>query len=371
MRKVVYVTPMYFDDRSYIGGGERWPLNMAAGVAGSSGARYHIEILSYGPEPFRKAIRPGVSLRVMRTPVRPHNPLDAVSWEVLDAVGEADAVHLMQAFTRSSEIGYLVARLFNKPLLVTDLGGTSSTLGIHLGALELTDRVVCYSDFGAAMLKTSTPIVTIKGGVDGRAFAPPADRPARDRVLYVGRLLPHKGVDRLIRALPADVPLTVCGRPYHPGYFEMLRELAAGKRVEFVTDATDDQIRDLYGRAWVNVLPSTYKDCYGNAYAAPELMGLTLLESMACGTPVICSRVGAMPEFVLPGETGYVFDTEAELTDRLQLMAGNQARADRMGRAARAVVEAEYDLRVCGTRLAEVYDEVTGGRVVRPEGVAA
>jgi glycosyltransferase involved in cell wall biosynthesis len=360
VKKVVYLTPMYFDDRSYIGGGERWPLNMAIGVAESSGGAYEVEILSYGPEPFRKVLHPGVTLRVMHTDPRPRNPLDGVSWEAVEALGEADIVHVMQAFTRSSEVGYILARLFQKPIVVTDLGGTSSSLGIHLGALELADRVVCYSDFLADMLKTTTPKVTIKGGVDARKFAPPTDRPTRDRVLYVGRLLPHKGIDRLVRACPPDVPLTVCGRPYHPAYFELLRELAVGKQVEFVTEASDEVIRDLYARAWVNVLPSTYKDCYGYVYAAPELMGLTLLEAMACGTPVICARVGAMPEFVRDNETGYVFDTEGQLTDQLRLLAGDPARADRMGRAARHVVETEYDLRVCGERLAEVYDELTG-----------
>jgi glycosyltransferase involved in cell wall biosynthesis len=44
----------------------------------------------------------------------------------------------------------------------------------------------------------------------------------------------------------------------------------------------------------------------------------------------------------------------------LRLLAWNTARADRMGRAARQLVEAEYDLRVCGERLARVYDELTG-----------
>ncbi len=370
MPRVAYLTPMYFDDRSYIGGGERWPLNMAIGVAESSGGRYQVEILSYGPEPFRKPLHPGVALRVMRADPRPANPLDGVSWEALDAVAECDVLHVMQAFTRSSEVGYLLGRLFGKPIAVTDLGGTSSTLGIHLGALELADRVVCYSDFLADMLKTTTPKVVIKGGVNGRTFTPPREAPTRDRVLYVGRLLPHKGIDRLIRALPPDVPLTVCGRPYHPAYFDLLRQLAAGKRVEFVTDATDEGIRDLYRRAWVNVLPSTYKDCYGHVYAAPELMGLTLLEAMACGTPAICSRVGAMPEFVRHGETGFVFDTEEQLTGQLQLLAFDQDRADRMGRAARAAVEAEYDLRACGAKLAAVYDEMAG-RPAAVRGVAA
>ena len=65
-------------------------------------------------------------------------------------------------------------------------------------------------------------------------------------------------------------------------------------------------------------------------------MGFTLLEAMACGTPAICSRVAAMPEFVRDGETGFVFDRPDELTDRLRHLAGDPALVERMGRQARA-----------------------------------
>ena len=107
--------------------------------------------------------------------------------------------------------------------------------------------------------------------------------------------MPYKGVDQLIEATPADMLLTVCGRPYNKAYYEKLEDLSKGKRVEFVTDA-DEDIRELYHRSWANVLPSLYQDCYGALQPAPELMGLTLLEAMACGTPAICSNVAAMPE---------------------------------------------------------------------------
>jgi glycosyltransferase involved in cell wall biosynthesis len=242
---------------------------------------------------------------------------------------------------------------------------------VQFGSLELADRVGCYSDFGAAMLRTTKPVVMIKGGVDARLFTPPAVRPPRDRVLYVGRLLPHKGIDQLIEALPPDLPLTCCGRPYHADYFARLRHLAAGKQVEFVTDASDAVIREMYSRAWANVLPSVYQDCYGQRYVAPELMGLTLLEGMACGTPVICSRVGAMPEFVRHGETGFVFDTPAELTAQLRTLAGDPPLAERMGFHARRAVETEFDLRVCGAKLVDVYRGLIEGGGAAARGVAA
>jgi glycosyltransferase involved in cell wall biosynthesis len=356
--RIAYGTPLYFDERSYLGGGERYPLNLARGVVAAARGAVAVELVSYGEAPARHVLGPGLTLRVLRAAGRPANPLDAVSWELPDALRGADLVHLHQAFTRSSEVAFLVARQQGKPVCVTDLGGTTSPLGHQLGTLELADRVICYSDYGAALLRTTTPVVLIKGGVDADWFTPPPVRPARDRVLYVGRLLPHKGIDRLITALPPELPLTVCGRPYHHDYYYRLRALAAGKRVEFVTDAGDETIRALYRRAWVNVLPSVYQDCYGQIHLAPELMGLTVLEAMACGTPVVCGRVAALPEFVRHGETGLVFETLPELTDQLRYLASHPAVVETLGRQARQVVEREYDLKGAGAKLLAVYQEL-------------
>jgi glycosyltransferase involved in cell wall biosynthesis len=363
LRKVAYLTPLYFDEASCLGGGERYPLNLGIGVAEASGGSFTVELISYGAAPLRKALHPGVTLRVLEAANRPKNPLDVTSWELPGAVAGADLVHIHMIYTRSNELGALVARQQGKPLVMTDHGGQSSSLGQELGILELADRLVAYSDFGASLYQTAKPVAVIKGGVDGARFTPPAPgrRPTRDRVLYVGRLLPHKGIDDLIGALPPELPLTVCGRPYHPEFFDRLRTLAEGKRVEFVTDADDARILDLYRRAWVTVLPSVYRDYYGKTHVAPELMGFTLLESMACGTPAICSRVAAMPEFVRDGETGFVFDTPAQLTEQLRRLAGDPDLVERMGQAARRAVDEEFDLKVAGRKMLDLYRGVVVG----------
>lgn len=362
IRKIAYLTPQYFDQQSYVGGGERYPLNLARGVAVGSKGACHVEIISFGPHPFTRPLYPGVSLRVLTAARPPSNPLDVVSWELPAALADADLVHIHQGYTRCSEMGLLVAKQQGKPICVTDHGGTTSHLGIQLNALDLADRVICYSRFGASLYRTRTPIVVIKGGVDATVFTPPAVRPPRDRIVYVGRLLPHKGIDRLIEAMPADVPLTICGRPYHEAYFRLLKTAASGKRVEFITDADDAIIRDLYARAWANVLPSVYKDCYGIVHRAPELMGFTLLEAMACGTPAICSRVAAMPEFIDHGQTGFVFDSQDELAEQIGRLATDPALVERMGQRARLAVEREFDLEVAGARFWSVYQELLSDR---------
>jgi glycosyltransferase involved in cell wall biosynthesis len=354
--KIACLTPNYFSDESYIGGGERYPLNLSRGVVESSGGRYSVDLISFGPKSRTFTIEPGVTVRVLAAARPPRNPLDVVSWDLPAAIADADLVHVHQAYTRCSEMAYLVARQQGKPIVVTDHGGMTSSLGTSVGSLELTDHIVSNSNFGAMLYRTGTPITVIKGGVDGAYFCPPEQRSARDRVLFVGRLLPHKGIDRLIDALPRELPLTVCGRAYHPEYFEALKGLAAGKDVTFITDADDRAILDLYRRAWVNVLPSVYRDYYGQTHLCPELMGFTLLEAMACGTPVICSNVGGMPEYVIDGETGFVVDDLPALTERLRQLAGDPTLVEQMGLQARRQVEREYDFRIAGARMIAVYE---------------
>ena len=361
-RKVAFLTPLFFDDASCIGGGERYAANMADGLVVATGGRYEVEIISYGVAPSRKQVGPGVGLRVLPVARRPADPLDAVSWELPSAIADADLVHVHMAFSRSGEFGLLAARQQGKPTCASDHGGHSSWLGASLGSLELADRIVAYSAFGASLFCTSTPIAVIRGGVDADRFAPVDPRPERDRVLYVGRLLAHKGVDRLIEALPPELPLTICGRPYDPDYYAMLRRLAIGKDVTFVTDADDAAVRELYARSWCNVLPSVHLDYYGRRWRAPELMGLTLLEAMSAEAVPIASRVAAMPEFIQEHQNGYLFDTVEELSALLRRLSREPETVARVGLEARRRVLQSFDLRVAGARLAELYDELLDGR---------
>ncbi len=362
MPKIAYLSPLYFADESCIGGGERYPTNLARGVVRASKGAYQVELISFGPSPARRDVAPGVTLRVLPVAKTPSNPLDVLSWDLPDALDGANLVHIHTVFTRCSEVGLLIAKQLGKPVYLTDHGGESSNLGRSVGVTHLADRIVSNSEFGKTFYQGPTPISVIKGGVDSDAFTPSPTSASRTHMLYVGRLLPHKGIDRLLRALPDDMPLVVCGRLYRAAYFELLCGMAKGKNVQFVTDADDSMILDLYRHAWATVLPSVHHDCYGDYYAAPELMGLTLLESMACGTPVIGSNVAALPEYIRSGRTGFVFDTIEELSGQLRSLASDPELVERMGAEGRHAVEAEFSLDIAGARMVELYDRELSGR---------
>ena len=138
-RTVAFLTPLYFDEASCLGGGERYATNMAAGLVEATDGRYHVDLISYGPAPSRRELGPGLTLRVLEAE-RPRDPLDAVSWELPGAIAGADLVHVHMAFSRSGEFGLLAAKQQRKPTCTSDHGGHSSWLGASLGSLELADR---------------------------------------------------------------------------------------------------------------------------------------------------------------------------------------------------------------------------------------
>src|SRR5262249_25532314 len=144
------------------------------------------------------------------------------------------------------------------------------------------------------------------GGVDTEKFSPDPAVPREPVVLFVGRLVPHKGVNYLIEALPDGLTLEVIGRPYDAGFAAELRRLAAGRAVRFRADCDDAEVVRACRRALCVVLPSVYRSPAGGETPVPELLGQTLLEGMACRTPVVCTAVASLPEVVADGVTGFV-----------------------------------------------------------------
>ncbi|HEY5979536.1 MAG TPA: glycosyltransferase family 4 protein [Microlunatus sp.] len=167
---------------------------------------------------------------------------------------------------------------------------------------DAAERVVAVSPTALGYGRPNAELIS--PGVDPEAFAPgPASRSRR--VLYVGRLdrsSSWKGVDVLIAAFARlrlvvdDVELRLVGDgDAVPGLREHADRLGCLDAVTFVGHRSGRELVAEYQHAAVTVLPSLTE---------AESFGMTLVESMACGTPVIGSRVGGIVHVIRPDETG-------------------------------------------------------------------
>jgi alpha-maltose-1-phosphate synthase len=291
---------------------------------------------------------------------------------------EADVVHTHTWYAAFG--GVLVRALFDIPLVVTlhsleplrpwkeDQLGTGYRVSTWLErlAVEQAERVIAVSaqmrtDILAHFTVSPERVVVIHNGVDANSFHRTDRRDALARlgvtppyVLFVGRISEQKGIFHLLEAsrrLPAGVQLVLCAAA--PDTPELERRLAAdvagrpGVRWINAMVPREDVVQ-LYSHAACFVCPSVY-----------EPFGIINLEAMACGTPVVASAVGGIPEVVVDGETGLLVrpgDPEA-LADALARLLADPGRGAAMGRAGRRRVEELFAWERIAERTLATYED--------------
>jgi starch synthase len=184
--------------------------------------------------------------------------------------------------------------------------------------------------------------------------------PSVPYAVFVGRITRQKGLAHLLRAAE-DLPgqLVLCaGAPDTPEIAAETSDLVEGlqkarRGVVLISEMLPkDQVAQLLSHATVFVCPSVY-----------EPLGIVNLEAMACGTAVVASAVGGIPEVVVDGETGLLvpYDEhdprafEAGLAAQVAALLADPARADAMGRAGRERAVAEFDWDAIARRTIELY----------------
>ncbi len=336
---VMHVVPAVFDEeQGVLGGAERYAMELARNMADVISTT----LLAFGPRESRTKIGK-LHVRVIGKPIhvrgQSQNPF---SLRLFSALRPATVVHCHQRHVLTSSLAAGFCRLTGRKVFVSDLGGggwdlsayvrTDNWYHSHLHLSEYSRRLSGHEEYRRAHV--------ISGGVDAEKFSPGTRDDRQGTVVFVGRLLPHKGVDQLVRAVPSDIPLEIIGSVLDPRYLQDLQKLAEGKQVRFRHDCADEEIVEAYRRALCVVLPSVYTDMYGGQTQVPELLGQTLLEGMACGAPVICTDVASMPEIVNHGDTGFIVppnDADA-LADRIRWLRDHASEAAAMGAAAREIV---------------------------------
>jgi glycosyltransferase involved in cell wall biosynthesis len=212
-----------------------------------------------------------------------------------------DLIHVHQLNRETFTVAFFLSIVTKKRLILSDHGGSSRHLFRLLGKLRLS-RVAAIAAVSPWSLRDVDPQGKVKrsavlwGGGDHLSPMQSTNYPQSD-FLFIGRILPHKGVHIAIEALPEGATLVVAGERRDLVYFDYLRELAKGKKVTFLDSPPDAELFALYSSAKFFLVPSVtrFRD---KIYERPELLGIVALESMYAGTPVIGSDVGGLGDLL-------------------------------------------------------------------------
>jgi glycosyltransferase involved in cell wall biosynthesis len=217
------------------------------------------------------------------------------------------------------------------------------------------------SDFGRSQLMTLTTrwshLHVVRCGVDPAVYAPPPSRHTDDgraEILYVGRLLRHKGLPILLESLAAlrrrglQVRVVVVGDgPARRAFEADARRLGVARHVEFRGAVGQDEIRALYERADIFCLPSF-----------AEGVPVVAMEAMAMELPVVTTRIMGIPELVDDGVHGLLVPPGRpdRLAEALEALARSPARRREMGSAGREKVVRDYDVALSARRMRAVLE---------------
>lgn len=330
--RVLHIIPALFEKAGgIVGGAERYAFEMARFMAEVTPTT----LLSFGDKDREESVGP-LCIKVLGGVYYPRGQRsNPITLRLIPEVVKHDVIHCHQQHIAASSLAAAAGRICGRRVVVSDLGGGGWDVSSYVSTDRWYHRHLHISEYSRRVFGhgASSWAHVIYGGVDTNKFSPGPWEGVPRPVMFVGRLMPHKGVDFLVRAMPPDAPLRLIGQAYHPEYEKELRRLSEGKQVEFLADCDDAMLVDSYRSALCVVLPSVYKTMYGEASAIPELLGQTLLEGMSCGIPAICTDVASMPEVVEDGRTGFVVppNSPEALRDKIQWLYEHPAEARQMG----------------------------------------
>jgi glycosyltransferase involved in cell wall biosynthesis len=231
--------------------------------------------------------------------------------DVLDRIGEFDLIH-----SHLEWASFLLARVAPIPVVST----------FH-GRLDLPWADETFRDPPAGLVAISAnqaathPTVPWAGIVhNGLTLAgAPFDRRRGDGLCFVGRMAPEKGIVEAIEiALKTGRPLRIAAKAgplsgeqdYLHDVFEPALK-AAGSSVEYLGELEQADRDLLFAESYASLMPGSW----------PEPFGLVAIEALACGTPVVARRVGALPEIIRDGVDGFFGDDAEQLAFQVERVA--------------------------------------------------
>lgn len=382
------------------GGQNVYVAHVAKGLAALG---HQVEVFTRRDDPTLPAVvdlRPGVRVRhvtagpaafVPKEQLLPHMPAFAAGLErMLRSVAACDVVHAnffmsgLASLRLKSNMGLPLVTTFHALGLVRREHQQSADafppqrIDIERMLVERSDRVIAEcpqdrEDLSRLYGASHSRMRMVPCGIDPTEFRPMDQAAARAElgldpdefiVLQLGRLVPRKGVDNVIRSLAflpdrAKVRLVIVGgdsrepdearTPEIARLRRVAQEAGVAERVLFTGQRRRDELRAYFSAADVFVSTPWY-----------EPFGITPLEAMACGTPVIGSAVGGIAYSVADGVTGFLVPPKdpAALALRLAQLQAQPALGRALGLAGVKRVRSMFTWDHVAAQLADVYDEV-------------
>jgi glycosyltransferase involved in cell wall biosynthesis len=262
--------------------------------------------------------------------------------KVARRIHEFDIVHIHVDY-----LGYPVLKRLGVPFLATLHGRLDLTELKPLYELFDDVPVVSISDSQREPLPEAHYVATVYHGLPERLLLPGFG--AGGYLAFIGRISPEKAPDAAIRiAAKAGLPLKIAAKvdKVDRDYFvERIEPLLSQPHVEYIGEIGDDEKAAFLGKAAGLLFPIAWR----------EPFGLSMIEAMACGTPVVAFRNGSVPEVVDEGVTGFIVEDEDQAA----------AAVRRLPSLDRARIRRVFEQRFTARRMAEDYVTVYRGLIAR------
>lgn len=286
-----------------------------------------------------------LALRSVPTIVHLHGPEEYAKGLLMWAMPTSDFTdgsHEKSKLTPAGrlKLGYIQA--ISRPLY---------RLGFHN-----VDGVITVSEYMRQMLIEGDNIqsVVVPNGIKLMPYSPQAR--SNPTILYSGRLEKYKGVDDLIRSLPAvkisvsDAELLIAGAGvYRPELEQLAKDLHVESAVSFLGHQSREGMEDLMARAKIVAMPSVW----------PEAFGKAALEGLSAGCPVVVSDVGGVRDWMVDGEVGFLAPPSqpAQLADALVRILTDDAVWASMSKVGRARAE-QFSIEAHAQKIVAAYQDV-------------
>ncbi len=295
---------------------------------------------------------------------------------------EFDVIHVHDWLTAPASIGF--KHLSKKPLVFTAHSTEHGRSGLHIPDSFTIDGLEWWSTYEAnKVIVTSgamkgevcghfhlsdNKVEIIPNGIDSRRYEGSVDKgavrarygiqPHERLILCVGRLVPQKGIEYLLHAVPIvarrrpEAKFIIVGDGWYRDHLEWVANTTGHRwRITFTGFIPDGDLMALTKSADVLVVPSVY-----------EPFGIVALEGMAAGVPVVASQVGGLTEFIEHDRTGvltYSRNPES-IAWGIDHVLSNPGHAEWLVKNAREVVQKAYTWEAIAKRTVKVYKEVAG-----------